>query len=375
MKINSDFDGGNIEVVSLQHPDDIQLKISKDKDAAFLQWFYFNFVGTKDQEYKIKIINAHETTHSADWPQYKIVASYDNKKWFRVPTQYDGKNLIIQHRLAHHSIYFAYFVPYSYERLQNLITSAQLIPHCQIEKLCQTIDGNPINLFILGRSDANKRKCWIIARQHPGETMGSWFCEGLIHRLLDIHDNLTTFLLSKMTFYIVPNMNPDGCIRGNLRANAAGINLNRQWQSPDKHKAPEVYFVHKKMQETGVDFFLDAHGDEEIPYVFMLSNNQLPGYDHRLQQLEKTFRQAYQLANPDFQNDYGYPLDAYSNEELLTLASGAIGTNYKCLAFTLEMPFLDNANFPDEKYGWSPERSMQLGAALLMSLRAVVEQL
>ena len=37
-------------------------------------------------------------------------------------------------------------------------------------------------------------------------------------------------------------------------------------------------------------------------------------------------------------------------------------------AYTLEMPFKDNANAPDPVFGWSPDRSAQLGASVLDAL-------
>ena len=48
---------------------------------------------------------------------------------------------------------------------------------------------------------------------------------------------------------------------------------------------------------------------------------------------------------------------------------------YDCLAMTLEMPFKDNANAPDTEFGWSPDRSADLGAAVLDAMLAVVDEL
>ena len=33
-----------------------------------------------------------------------------------------------------------------------------------------------------------KKRCWIFARQHPGETMAEHFMDGLLCRLLDTDD-------------------------------------------------------------------------------------------------------------------------------------------------------------------------------------------
>jgi len=42
---------------------------------------------------------------------------------------------------------------------------------------------------------------------------------------------------------------------------------------------------------------------------------------------------------------------------------------------TLEMPFKDNANAPDATVGWSPDRSAQLGSAVLDAFADVLAQL
>ena len=58
-----------------------------------------------------------------------------------------------------------------------------------------------------------------------------------------------------------------------------------------------------------------------------------------------------------------------------TLATNWVAHNFDCLAFTLEMPFKDNADLPDEAVGWNGERSRKLGASVLLPILAVVAQL
>jgi murein tripeptide amidase MpaA len=59
----------------------------------------------------------------------------------------------------------------------------------------------------------------------------------------------------------------------------------------------------------------------------------------------------------------------------MTLATNWIGQQFDCLAFTIEMPFKDNADLPDAQVGWSGERSKRLGASVLQPVLAVVDQL
>jgi murein tripeptide amidase MpaA len=59
-----------------------------------------------------------------------------------------------------------------------------------------------------------------------------------LDRLLDGTDPVARRIREKAVLYIVPNMNPDGAIRGNLRTNAAGANLNREWSAPSAERSP-----------------------------------------------------------------------------------------------------------------------------------------
>lgn len=52
----------------------------------------------------------------------------------------------------------------------------------------------------------------------------------------------------------------------------------------------------------------------------------------------------------------------------MTTGASAVGEKFKCLAFTLEMPFKDTEDRPDAFQGWSPERSMVLGASVLQPI-------
>ena len=100
--------------------------------------------------------------------------------------------------------------------------------------------------------------------------MAEWCCEGFLRRLLSPDDALAKKLRHECVFYIVPNANPDGSIRGHLRTNACGANLNREWAStgdyeaPTLARSPEIYYILQALDRCGCQGFLDIHGDEEI---------------------------------------------------------------------------------------------------------------
>ena len=165
---------------------------------------------------------------------------------------------------------------------------------------------------------------------------------------------------------------PDGGVHGNLRTNAAGANLNREWMEPDPERSPEVFAVRDAIHAIGCDIFFDIHGDEALPYVFVAGCEMLPGFTARQATEQAAFIEAFKRASPDFQDRHGYEAAKYQ-EDALKLASKYVGNAFGCLSLTLEMPFKDNANLPDERVGWNGERSAALGAAMLGALLHHVE--
>jgi murein tripeptide amidase MpaA len=170
------------------------------------------------------------------------------------------------------------------------------------------------------------------------------------------------------TLHIVPNMNPDGSVLGNLRTNATGANLNREWLEPSTERSPEVLATRNAIHTTGCAAFFDIHGDENLPYVFTAGCEMLPDFTARQASEQQAFSADFLAASPDFQLEHGYSASKYK-DDVLKLASKYIGHSFGCLSLTLEMPFKDNANSPDPMSGWSGARSARLGAQLLGPLR------
>ena len=374
MKVSSQFDGGNVEIVDITRPDDVHLRIRLDSNSEFLQWFSFRVSEARDVALTLHLDNAGETSYPPGWHGYHAVATYDRQHFFRVPTRYDGERLTIAHTPTRDVVYYSYFAPYSHERHQDLIARSLAAPGVRHELLGHTIDGRDLDLLCIGEPDAGRKVCWIIARQHPGETMAEWLMEGLLARLIDPEDPIARALRARAVFYVVPNMNPDGGFRGNLRVNAAGANLNREWLAPSLERSPEVLFVRRRMEATGVDFCLDVHGDEALPYNFIAGPDGVPSVTPRVRALQDAYERALVRASPDFQMEHGYDPVA-PGEANMTMCTTYIADRFACLAMTLEMPFKDTVDTPNPELGWSPERCRQLGRANLDALYAVIDEL
>ena len=330
--------------------------------------------GVRDEACTFRIINAGETSYPNAWNGYRVCTSVDRQIWTRVDTSFEDGVLTIEHRPEGQLQWYAYFAPHTHEQHLDLLAQCQMVDGVTLDRLGATVDGRDLHRLTVGTGPL---QFWTIARQHPGESMASWWIEGFLARLLDRDDAVSRALLDLVTVHVVPHMNPDGAIRGHLRCNAAGANLNREWATPSIERSPEVFWTRKAMDASGVDFCLDVHGDEELPYNFLSGAEGIDGYAaSRLPFLCGVFAEAYERANPDLQREHGYAIDAPGTANM-TMCTNAVADRFQCPAYTLEMPFKDNANAPDPLCGWSPQRSALLGAsgvdALLQLAKAFEE--
>ena len=364
IEISSAFDSGSIEVLALDGTRaDLAIRHDLAADGTrseFLQWFHFRVSGAERSGARLRIVNAGQTTYAGGWRDYRAVASWDRRRWERVPTAYDGAVMTIELAPVPGPTYVAYFEPYSWERHLALLADS-CARGATLRRLGSTVQGRDLDALVVGEGG---QPVWIIGRQHPGETMAEWFSEGLLARLLDEADPVGRALRRVATFHVVPNMNPDGSVLGNLRTNAAGANLNREWLEPSAERSPEVKVVRDAIRATGCAAFFDIHGDENLPYVFVAGCEMLPEFSERQRAAQERFSADFGSASPDFQTVHGYSPAKYK-DDVLKLASKYIGHTYGCLSLTLEMPFKDNADAPDARFGWSAARSQRLGAALL----------
>ena len=372
--ISSAFDSGSIEVLALEGTQaDLAIRHDLAADGTrseFLQWFHFRISGAERSGARLRIVNAGQTTYAGGWRDYRAVASWDRRRWERVPTAYDGAVMTIELAPVPGPTYVAYFEPYSWERHLALLADS-CARGATLRRLGSTVQGRDLDALVVGEGG---QPVWIIGRQHPGETMAEWFIEGLLARLLDEADPVGRALRRVATFHVVPNMNPDGSVLGNLRTNAAGANLNREWANPTLERSPEVLHVLAAMDESGVDFAMDVHGDEAIPQVFIAGFEGIPSMTNRQADLLADYKARLERLSPDFQTKIGYPPSAPGKANL-TMSTNQVAERFGCLAMTLEMPFKDNDDLPDPVHGWSPERSKALGRDCLAALAEMIDDL
>lgn len=365
--IDTRFDSGNIDVIAIDG-NCATLAIRRDAHSDFFQWFHFRVSGAAGRAVVLKITGLNASAYPDGWPGYRACVSEDRAYWGRAQTMWDratdNGTLTITHTPAGDLVWFAYFAPYSMERHHDLIADMATRPGVSCRSLGHTLDGQTIDCLELGEGPL---QVWLQARQHPGESMAEWWMEGALDTLTDPANPHGRLLRQKCRFHIVPNANPDGSARGHLRTNAAGVNLNREWHAPTPERSPEVLAIRTAMDETGVDFCMDVHGDEAIPAVFMAGFEGIPSLTPAQAEGYRAYVATLDRRTPDFQTRLGYPV-APAGRANLTMATNQIAERYGAVAMTLEMPFKDNDDLPCAQQGWSAERSDQLGRDCMATL-------
>ena len=408
--ITEPVDGGAIVVVETSCTSSgffsakLRLKPEKCLEAAghFKQWFCFNVAhlpvgsGTRCE---FSIIDAAESTFS-DWSGYNVCATRDRVTWFRVETTAIGDdgslNWVLEDN-ATSMITFAYFPLYTLEMQIDQIHSAIETKHCDHVVLGQSEDGRDLNCLVFYKNlnlDLEKHfVVWIQHRQHPGEVSASWFCDGVLSRLMEMSSgdkNCVTgsSLLASCLVVVVPNVNPDGGVRGHLRTNAKGANLNRCWgrlhglTAPGQTEPPavEVESMIAGMRALGgVDLMLDIHQDEEKPYVF-ISKSPL-GVEcctPEIRNAREKFHESLRKRSPDFETPgpiecvgYAEPSPGAAN---LNICSPAVAQAFPgCLSMTMEHPYKGNDNAgPEAAIGFTTQQCVDLGKATVDAVEDVL---
>ena len=385
ISVTAQIPNGSIDIVAASNPADIRLRLRRDPgpDQLAIGYYHFQVTGAKGSECNYRIVDvgtdaqarlAGRDDYEDGWTNTGPHVSYDRRYWFRISGHMEGRDYVFTHRPDHDVCYYARWAPYPVTRELELIGRCAQSPRVRVTTLCKSVAGMDVNLMTIGEPAADKRVCWVIARQHPSEMMGGYFVEGLLERMIDESDPVARQFLQRAVLYVVPNMNPDGASMGLTRANGAGANLNREWVEPSVERSPEVYYVRAEMERTGVDFCLDVHGDEELRCVFLGGPLEIPSRSERLASLFRRFEHFWAAASPDYELGHPYP-GGPPPEADLRMAWNWIAERFNCLSVLLEQPFKDTSWWQDPVQGWSPERALRLGESLPPAVLGVLAHL
>ncbi|CAD7971594.1 unnamed protein product [Amoebophrya sp. A25] len=141
-------------------------------------------------------------------------------------------------------VYFAAYPPYTYTMLLRFLREIDQLksPNIAKKEIGRTLANIPTPLLIVTSPKVHgisKKDVVVIARQHPGEAVGSWACQGFVKFLIG-NSSLANLLRTTHVFHIVPMVNVDGVVYGNNRCTLLGVDPNRCWVEPNAVLHPLV---------------------------------------------------------------------------------------------------------------------------------------
>ena len=315
INFESNFECGNLQLVYLDEINNYQLFLHNDTNTTgYSQWFFFRITNVKkNQKINLNIMNFqrkttkysnglkiwyystkknnekniswHHTTEKVNYYQNGLYRYINGKRQYYYTLSFD---YTIEY--DDDEIYFANCIPFTYSDIikdLNEYTKKENDKYYYFErkKLCSTLIGNDVDYFninnnidLLNFEENNNKKKGIVlfARQHPGETVGSWVIKGAIELLMG-ESAEAKYLRDNFIIKVIPMVNVDGVICGNSRTSLAGCDLNRRWVNPNEYLHPEIYFlkelIYKFSKKNKVEYIIDFHGHFGAFNSFFYSNN------------------------------------------------------------------------------------------------------
>jgi murein tripeptide amidase MpaA len=286
--VAASFEGGSIGRVENVSPTHLRcaVKGQADQDGRNRQanWYYFRLDGLPKAEIQIEFTDlageynyragAHSMTRDT-----RPVYSYDNRTWIHFRDEdvsWDEKQvrLSVRFRPERGRAWIAHTPPYTTEHLGALLTEIGKHPHVTRTSAGKTTQGRELPLITItdpAVNERDKKVVWVMARQHAWETGTSWVMDGAL-RWLASEDAQAAQLRRSILWKFFPMADPDGVVNGQVRFNTNGYDVNRNWDTADARRTPEIFVMKKAMLgwiDSGhrIDLFLAMHNQEAGDYI------------------------------------------------------------------------------------------------------------
>ena len=280
--IHWDFEGGSLAKAESAGPAHFRAHLAgqTDRDGRNRQanWYYFRIDGARGQDVVIDLVNLpgeynYKPNRGAVTKDTVPVWSEDQRTWtYFASTEYEAAEPYLRLRAKPRSnrFWIAHVQPYTLADLDALMARAARHPHFKRSVIGKSVEGRDLYLATIANPAASpKKSIWLMFRQHCWETGSSFAGEGAIDFLLS---DSAAALRREFVFRILPAADPDGLVRGAVRFNRHGFDLNRNWDVEDAVKMPEIAAQRRAMfawLDSGhaIDILLSLHNTETSEYL------------------------------------------------------------------------------------------------------------
>ena len=196
------------------------------------------------------------------WHRYPPWTSVDGLRWERLPDSRvnvaDDGSVMLQLDVPRDGLYVAAQPPLTSTAMEHWASDLAAANGLQLIPVAESVGRRPVTAY---ESDVTGRRgsLVLVSRQHPPEVTGGLAYQDFVERLF-VDDDLAHRFRSRFAIGLVPEINPDGVVRGHWRTNQRGVDLNRDWgpftQPETRGVAEWMARLHEKAP---LQLFIDFH--------------------------------------------------------------------------------------------------------------------
>jgi len=268
LRVLTDFEGGNAEVVKLdQATRTLRIMPELHEGRGWPCWWFFKLEGlTVGEDFTLEVQAQtkpfrDKTVLAAAWCQPKQAwISVDGTAWTPSAKGTLSADKVMSYTIKAEAttMSFAWGPPFVPSDAEKLLTDiAAKLPESKRFELAKTRDGRPVNGIRIGDENA-PHQVWVGSRQHAWEAGGSQVGRGFITWYAS---DEAKDLRAKTCLLYIPIMDVDNATLGAGGKEAVPRDHNRDWAAEPIY--PEVAAAQKMIRDIhakhGLDVFIDLH--------------------------------------------------------------------------------------------------------------------
>jgi murein tripeptide amidase MpaA len=196
------------------------------------------------------------------WHRYPPWTSVDGLRWQRLPDSRvnvaDDGSVMLQLDVPSDGLYVAAQPPLTSTAMRRWANGLAAAKDLQLMQVAESAAGRAVSAY---ESDvfARRGSLVLVSRQHPPEVTGGLAYQDFVERLF-AGDDLAQRFRNRYAIGLVPEINPDGVVRGHWRTNQHGVDLNRDWgpfTQPETRGVAE--WMARLHEQAPLQLFIDFH--------------------------------------------------------------------------------------------------------------------
>ncbi len=283
VSFTSDFPGGRMNQCVQLKPDDFAVTIQPELDPINdSAWYAFQVQSKSPRTISVRL------KYDGGSHRYAPKISRDGVTWqnanhFLAETHPLGREVHLKVPVDGQPLWIAGQELLSTSEVSQWATDLTRRPCVSRQVIGKSVEGRELHRIDI--SEATRPDyVFIIARQHPPEVSGAI---GMMHFVDAIagDSELSRLYRQRYCTVVIPTVNPDGVAHGHWRANAAGVDLNRDWShftQPETRAVRDQALACRSHRDQKLCLFIDFHSTyDDVFYTLPRETKLFPvGFTH-----------------------------------------------------------------------------------------------